>query len=434
MPARLTLLSILAAGYAFASSAGDAMCRAAENGDLASLKRLAAAAGVDARGRDGSTALICAASVRQRKRNAGPVVQFLLDRGANVNARDHSGRTPLLASLENSATEYKVIGGDDAMARLLISHGANVNAQDRQGWSALMKVTAEWADQPELMAFLVARGAEVNARMRDGQTALMLAVHIDKADRVRFLLDHGAEVNQQDASGRTALMIAASDAIVQLLLARNPNLNLKDQDGLTAADHAARAGALDRATLLLDRGTQIADREMFLMRARNYALLHQIAAGDPDRAKALLAQGADPNFRAPDGRTLLMIAADNRYSAVKVKVLLDAGADVNASNNRMTPLMVAADQYVAESVAALLGQGADPKAADENGRTVLMHAAASKHSYQEASAPLIGLLIEHGADVNARDDHEETALDIAIRMHHDATAEALRRAGAKTGQ
>src|SRR5437764_10880293 len=76
-------------------------------------------------------------------------VQTLVAGGANVNARDRAGRTPLLLAMEGSASEYKVIGADEDLARFLVEHGADVNARDAEGWSPLLKAVDLWADQPE---------------------------------------------------------------------------------------------------------------------------------------------------------------------------------------------------------------------------------------------------------------------------------------------
>src|SRR5258706_1216796 len=114
------------------------LSRGAYNGDVAQVRALlAGAADPNVRDEDGATPLIRAASILgrpERDRNAAPtdyegVARALLDKGADVNARGRGGETALLMATWGAASEYRVIGGDQSMARLLIARGADVNAQ-----------------------------------------------------------------------------------------------------------------------------------------------------------------------------------------------------------------------------------------------------------------------------------------------------------------
>src|SRR5437016_2983059 len=58
-------------------------------------------------------------------------VQTALMRGANVNSRDAMGRTALLIAMQGSASEYRVIGANEPIARLLLERGASINIQDK---------------------------------------------------------------------------------------------------------------------------------------------------------------------------------------------------------------------------------------------------------------------------------------------------------------
>jgi ankyrin repeat protein len=241
---------------------------------------------------------------------------------------------------------------------------------------------------------------------------------LGKDGRLALLVAKGADVSARDSNGATALMVAAvvqwdpqAMNMMKLLAAKGADLNAKDSQGRTAADHAAQAGYLDRARFLIDSGTRVADRDVFLTGARSQALLRAIAGGSLETAKAMLEQGADPNFRDDTGRTLLMVAADNEYSADKVMLLLDHGVSVNLAGRRKdTALIVAADRYQPEIVKAMLDRGADPNARDRQGNTVLMRAAASRRSWQEERKPLIHLLLEKDADAGSKNERGVTAL------------------------
>lgn len=363
-------------------------------------------------------------------------VRALLAAGADVNARDAQDQTALLLATTGSASEYRVVGANGPMVRLLVAHGAQVNAHDRDGWTPLLKLANLWADDLPLIEFLVSNRAYVNARLNDGRSALMLAARLGKGDRVRFLISKGADVNAKDNSGATALMIAstiqwddASIDVMNLLIANRADVNAKDGRDQTAADRAGQAGYLDRVTLLVDAGTRI--DAQFMKRAREFALVRAVEHGDTAQAKDLLSSGVDPNCRGADGRTPLIIAANEEYSAERTILLLNHGAtpDLTMPDGR-TALMIAADRYNPEIVKAILDASANPNAEDRDGNSVLMHAALSKYSWQEERKPLVHLLLEKGAEAAHRNGRGVTALMLMAREGNPALPLLIERGAA----
>ena len=96
----------------------------------------------------------------------------------------------------------------------------------------------------------------------------------------------------------------------------------------------------------------------------------------------------------------------------------------------MTALMIAAVNGVDEFVRILLDQGAEADARDNEGRTALMHAARNS---QKLFFPIISLLVEKGADINATDNAGKTPLLIAAEGPYDAMVDFLLRSGANPG-
>jgi ankyrin repeat protein len=131
-----------------------------------------------------------------------------------------------------------------------------------------------------------------------------------------------------------------------------------------------------------------------------------------DAVKVLLASGARVN--GPQGEyneTPLTLAASMGYRCVGiVKVLLDAGADVKATNlYGLTATMKAAGKLPEPSavVQLLIDYGADVKAKTHDGRTALAFAA------ERGNVEAVQTLLAAHADVNTRDARGRTALDVA---------------------
>jgi ankyrin repeat protein len=417
-------LAAIGAAAAQDDAALPPLCDAAKSGDAEQVRRLLDR-GADPNIRDdqGRTPLFWACSVVARgpaedgaAPNYAEVAAILLERGAEIDARDHIGRTPPLMAIAGAASEHGVIGADEAMARLLLARGAKVNAQDDSGWPALLRAVSLFADQRALIPMLLSSGADVNARLKDGRTALMLAAQLGKQERLALLLYAHADGNAADVNGESALTKAAlfsgeqaSLQMMALLIGRGADLNHVDRQGRTVAERAAEAGYPERVEFLLSKGARVADRTALLTRARNDALAREIAEGSVEAARTLLAQGADPDFRNSKGQTALSFAAALE-GPDKALLLLEHGASVDARVGGETPLTIAAAGYHAATVKALIEHRADGNAADADGNTPLLRAAASRQSWREETDPLIGLLLAAGADVNRRNARGETAL------------------------
>jgi ankyrin repeat protein len=109
------------------------------------------------------------------------ICRLLLDKGAQLEARDINGITPL---------QVAAIQGYVETVRLLCDHGADVEASDNTGWKPL-HYAAFWGHISVVKELIEERNAEINARKNYGQTALRLARHNDKADVAAYLVSHG---------------------------------------------------------------------------------------------------------------------------------------------------------------------------------------------------------------------------------------------------
>ena len=151
-------------------------------------------------------------------------------------------------------------------------------------------------------------------------------------------------------------------------------------------------------------------------------LLEAVRSGDAEAVRALVSSGADPDARAPDGKTALMLAAE-KGRAGAVQVLLDSGAKPDVQTLQgTTALGLAARNHQGEAVRLLLRAGSNPKLKDTHGVTALM---------ETADANIARALIRGGADVNAVDDRGLTPM---MRLIAAESSHSPSRARAETLQ
>ena len=127
------------------------------------------------------------------KRSVAAQVEHLLRRGANPNGLVGEAR------ILNEATVW----GEVPVLQSLLDHGADVDGRDLGGWTAVH--VAQNNDRQDLARLLVGSGANVNAQDKQGCTPLHLAASRGDADVVRWLIELGASARMQDNRGLTAL-------------------------------------------------------------------------------------------------------------------------------------------------------------------------------------------------------------------------------------
>jgi ankyrin repeat protein len=138
-------------------------------------------------------------------------VSVLLDYGASLDDRGRYGLTAL---------HYAVRGGKLPLIKFLLDRGANSNALDADGLTPLLHLskTRSKADPIPVMELLGASGADVDARDENQATLLMYFARRGNVEPVRWLLAHGADPSARNKSGKTAAEIGcAHSAIIRLL-------------------------------------------------------------------------------------------------------------------------------------------------------------------------------------------------------------------------
>ncbi len=221
------------------------------------------------------------------------VVKLLLDKGADVNAMTHDGNTALrTAAFEGHVEVMKLlldrgadvngksqvfnplmaasITGHASIVELLLDKGADVNATDSQSFTALAYAAMEGFSN--IVKILVARGADVNVKNDDGDTALTLVMsnlgRESSLDAIKPLMENIADTNARTEIGDIPLIdpVQLSGGswyqeqvleIVQILLDKGAEVNVKNNNGDTALTLATKNNNQEVVNLLLNRGAKL---------------------------------------------------------------------------------------------------------------------------------------------------------------------------------
>jgi ankyrin repeat protein len=376
---------LLPAGAALASpDASDPDTRlieAVKSGDQSAVKTLLRQRGlVNGADGDGSTALHWAAYEDNL-----PLAKLLLAARADVNAVTRlQAVTPLFMACQS---------GSAAMIKLLVEHGANPNQANSLGTTPLMMAAA--SGSVAAVEALVAHGAQVNAREQTyEQTALMFAANLDRADAVRALIAHGADANLASKIVPATLYVRpprpapAASSGDNKAAARRPADDEDDMPAPDAAANAARngagaAGAADPADAARQQQQQQQrrDRGAQLMGGMT-PLLFAARQGNVAATRALLEGGASIDTPSGGEKTtpLVLAIANGHYDVARV--LVEHGADVNQAN-----IMGLAPLYATVDVQWAQHQWSPEPVVEQEHTNYLV---------------LMQMLIDHGADVNAR--------------------------------
>ncbi len=242
-------------------------------------------------------------------------VKRAVERGESVNGRDQKNRTPLLCAIRHEqveVVEYLLQCGADPNAPSISHHDTPLHQAARRGSATITRMLLE-------------AGADANARNTSENTPLYVAAFLGHAKVAELLLQAGAEVNAACFMGFTPLYMAARlgrKEVVQVLV---------DHGAKTHNIHeAAGIGDVEKVRQFLAADDSLIDQEAMT----GGMPLHWAAVnGELEVVRTLIEAGADVNASDTDGETPLTKAARDDHGEI-INLLLAHGATVNTGDQQ----------------------------------------------------------------------------------------------------
>jgi prepilin-type N-terminal cleavage/methylation domain-containing protein len=306
--------------------------------------------------------------------------------------------------------------GNKEMAEFLIANGADVDARNKGGLSPLHCTAG--CGYVYFDGFPGDYKVPFDVRLEKGMRYLDCADEAGYIELAKFLISKGAEVRAKDINGEFPLYIATQGGsllMVQLLLDEGADVTATTKNGETCLYIAAKKGSMEMAELFISKG---ADANAGTKHGG--PLSAAASSGIVELCKLLVSNGASVKAIDYFGGTALH-SAQNRAVA---EYLISEGADIHQQGKYTgTPLHSAAASGRIDVVELLIEIGADVNARDRENRTPLYEACSA------GDLDMVKFLISHGADINAKTYQGETALKFAIDYNELEIAELLREYG-----
>lgn len=416
--------------------------RALESPSIDMLKTLITPKNVLSKDSDGQTPLHIAII----KDSPFEYIQYLIDSGADVNARNKNGDSVLYLAvkknkkdvgdllLSRNADIFATNTENNSPLRIALTEGGEVqdwlitsrtlNIVDGSGNTPL-HYAAEW-NLKEALSSLIQKGANVNAVNSNGESALFSAVKADSPEIIQLLVENGIITDTRsnltrDHLGNTPLHYAVkwnSLNAAQSIISLGFDVNSQNLSGKTALSDSARSGKIEMTQLLIQFGANVNSADI----SGKTALIDSIQSGSEEMISLLLQNGANPQIQEMNGRNAYHEAALTANTKV-IELIRNAGGNPlsrDSFGDSPFSLVLKFDESVIKAVL-----GSNIYIVDSDGNTPV-HIAVEKN----VTPATLTMLIDMGFPVSQRNGKGMTPLYNAVSKNQKKLALTLLERGA----
>lgn len=374
-----------------------------------------------------------------------PLINYLLQKGADVNVKDSHMYTPLL---------FAAVRGNinPELYDVLIKKGANIKEKNENGANALLLAIPHMKDLKEAQYF-TKKGLSLKSVDNKGDNALFYAARSgnkkiisqliekglnpktlnNKGQNLMFAAAEGSRMksndleffeyieslgvspNQKDKEGLTPLFILSGRhkqlAVINHFIGKGNSVNQSDKDGNTPLMNASSRNTLEVVSLLADKSSNVNGVD----NQGHSALTWAVSRNTPDVVSYLIKKGADVNIKDSQGNSLVYYLLESYTPREaenfdeKWNILAEKGlnfAQNQEKGNNLYHLAVdKGDLKLLQKVASL---NIDINAKNKDGLTPLHKAAMIAKDLD-----MIKFLLEKGANKTVTTDFEESVYDLA---------------------
>ncbi|KAI5734694.1 hypothetical protein M8J77_009566 [Diaphorina citri] len=339
------------------------------------------------------------------------IVEFLLDHGACVDSLQFI-HSPLHLAIEKQHI---------AIVQLLLrrnNNNININTKGPTNKAPLHLVVQRKSWNTTMFKTLLYHGANVNVKDDENKTPLHIAIESQCWDAVSLLVKHGADVNVIDNQGQMPLHIAVQNGYVAIpnLIRHGANVNARNKYAKTPLHIAVEQKNMSALNYLLEHGAQVDARTQLGKDPLYIAVeMHNLSI-----VEQLLKFKANVNSSDQFGRTVLHLAVKIQNVAI-LECLLVNKADINAKIisgiwKGYTPLHLAVESNNEAVINKLLDYNPDLDVKDKNGNTAL-HVA-----MKITNSKLIELMKKASAENKA---HRRSLITTLVTCDNENTVDLL---------
>lgn len=331
------------------------------------------------------------------------IAEILLEIGANPNAEDSNGMTPLIAALNRTFVNTKTLKPEDnsktkmdeekllAFLKYLIARGANLNVYHPQNKKSALNL-AIFKCGFQVTKLFIENGAKINHRDKSCFIPIIAAIEKENVEIVKLLVQKGAYLVLPNVTGRNALTLAIEKGnleIIEILIRYLKKLNRgfglineHDNKGEIPINMAIKNNHMEIIKILIFLGVDLNMTDYY----GNLPLGEAIMQENLDLAKFLIVHKADVN-----------LCQGSEWSRW-----------VSSTNIDQRPIELAVFSKNVDMVKLLVSNGANVNyVANSEGRSLLNWACA------ESTLEIVKVLVENGAKINAVDSNFMTAMHTA---------------------